>query len=104
MKAPSDTSNDSQYEWNDSHADFFKAELALCFTFVRVAETNFRIGHLKFADAAMSNAEEGWATAQRLLSDPKHAKHLTDEEIQDITTELRRLRARIDELEQRFKK
>jgi hypothetical protein len=104
MSARSDTPNDPQHEPNDSHADFVKAELALCFTFVRVAETNFRIGHLKFADAAMSNAHEGLATAQRLLSDPKHSKHLTDEEIQEITTELDRLRARIDELEQRFKK
>ena len=104
MSAPSDLPNNPLPELNDSHAGFFKAKLDICFTFADIAETNFKIGHSKSADSTMSKAQEGWSTAQRLLSDPAHAKHLTNEEIQDITAELERLRARIDEVRQRFKK
>jgi hypothetical protein len=103
MNAPSDLPN-KKPEPNDSHAGFFKADLALCFTFVQVAETNFKIGNSKSADRAIRRVQAGWNAAHRLLSDPAHAKHLTDEEIQDITAELGRLRARIDELRQRFRK
>ena len=104
MSVPSDPPDRVQLEPNDSHADFLKAKLALCFTFAEIAETNFRIGHSESADSAMSKAQKGWATATRLLSDPDHAKHLTDGEIQNINTELERLRAKIDGLPHRFKK
>jgi hypothetical protein len=104
MSSLSGPTNKLQPEWNDSHAGFFKAELALCFTLADVAEAKFRIGHSESAESAMSKAQEGWATAQRLISDPTHAKRLTDEEIQEITVELERLRARIDGLIQLFKK
>src|ERR1700694_826271 len=104
MSDLSDPANRITNETNDSHAGFFKAKLDLCFTFADIAETNFKIGHSESGESAMSKAELGCATAQRLLSDPKHAKHLTAEEIQDITVELERLRARIDGLQQRFKK
>jgi hypothetical protein len=104
MSALSGPTNKLQPKWNDSHAGFFKAELALCFTLTDVAETNFKIRHSESAERAMSKAQEGWASAQRLISDPIHAKRLTGEEIQDITVELERLRARIDGLIQLFKK
>ncbi len=89
---------------NDSHADFLKADLEICFTFATVAETNFRIGHSESAESAIEKAQRGFNTVQRLLSDPAHGKYLTDEEIQNITAELERLRARIDEVRQRFRK
>jgi soluble cytochrome b562 len=104
MSALSGPTNKLQPEWNDSHAGFFKAELALCFTLADVAEATFKIGHSESAESAMGKAQEGWATAQRLVSDPRHAKRLTDDEIQDITVGFERLRARIDGLMQLFKK
>ena len=104
MSALSDPAKRTANETNDSHAGFFKAKLDLCFTFADIAETNLKIGHSKSAESAMSKAQEGWVTAQRLISDPIHAKRLTDEEIRDITAELERLRARIDGLIQLFRK
>ena len=89
---------------NDFHADFLKADLEICFTFATVAETNSRIGHSESAESAMEKAQQGFNTVQRLLSDPTHGKYLTDEEIQNITAELERLRARIYEVRQRFRK
>jgi len=102
MSALSDPANRTTNETNDSHAGFFKAKLDLCFTFADIAETNFRICHSESGENAMSKAELGCATAQRLLSDPEHANHLADEEIRKITVELERLRARIAEVRQRF--
>jgi hypothetical protein len=69
MSAPSDPPNNQLPELNDSHAGFFKAKLDICFTLADIAETNFKIGYSKFGESAMSKAEEGLATAQRLLSD-----------------------------------
>jgi hypothetical protein len=103
MSASPDPPDKLQPEPNDSHADFSRAKLALCFTFADVAETNFKIGHTKSAENALNKAQEGWTTAQRLLSDSAH-KHLTKQEIQEVTAEMEWLRARIDELRQRFKK
>ena len=83
---------------------FLKLTWRFASTFADVAETNFKIGHSESAERAMKKAEQGWATAQRLLSDPTHAKRLSEKEIQDVTSEVERLRARIDGLIQRFKK
>jgi hypothetical protein len=105
MSAPADPPNNAQPEpSDDSHVDFLKADLEICFTFATVAETKFRVGHSESADSALEKAQQGFNTVQRLLSDPAHAKYLTDEEIQNITAELERLRARIYEVRQRFKK
>ena len=104
MSALSDPAKRTANETNDSHAGFFKAKLDICFTFADIAETNYKIGHSESGESAMGKAEQGWSTAQRRLLDPAHAKHLTNEEIQDITEELEWLRARIDEVQQRFRK
>ncbi len=51
----------------------------------------------------MGKAEKAYEAVRQILSDPKHSKHLTDEVIQDITVELKRLRDRLDGILQRFK-
>jgi hypothetical protein len=54
-------------------------------------------------DKSMDNAEKAYEAVIHCLSDPKHSKHLTVEEIQEMTAELERLRGRLDGL-QRFRK
>jgi hypothetical protein len=78
--------------------EFIKTELKLCFTFSTIAAQKY-----ESAANSMANAEKAYETVMHFLSDPKHAKHLTDEQTQDITAELERLRDRLDGLI-RFKK
>jgi len=81
-----------------AHADFMNVELALCFTFADVAETNSKIGHPDSAQSALNRAERGYATLQHFLRDPKHSRHLPKEDCRNITAGVERLRERLDAL------
>src|SRR5882724_9539806 len=83
---------------------FIKTELALCFTFSTIAARKYETGNQESAASSMANAERAYETVIQFLSDPKHCKHLTGEERQDITTELERLRERLDRLIRSFRK
>jgi hypothetical protein len=61
------------------------------------------LGNHEAAVKSMDNAEKAYETVIQFLSDPKHSKHLTVEEIQETRAELEWLRARLDAL-QRFRK
>src|SRR6266478_4474364 len=78
--------------------NFIKTELALCFTFSTIAARKYETGNEESAAKSMDNAEKAYETVNQYLADPKHSKHLTGEEIQDITAELERLRERLDRL------
>jgi hypothetical protein len=80
------------------HAGFFRAELALCLTFCKVAETSFKIDHEESAKEALRCAETGYATVARFLSEAAHFKHLTSDELRQIRTEHEYLGERLGEL------
>lgn len=100
MSIPSDPSSKLQAE--SYRVDFLKGELALCFMFSLIATARSDAGDWESAERSSSNAETAYSTALRFLSDTKHSKHLTGEEIQDIAAELEQLRERLDGL-QRFR-
>ena len=83
----------------DSHARFLRAELDLGFTFTTIASQRYETGHKESAGKSMMNAEKAYETVSRFLSDPKHSRSLTAEEIHKLTTELERLREKIAQLE-----
>ena len=91
-----------QADFDEHRLDFIKTELALCFTFSVIATRKYETGSQESGAKSMANAEKAYETVIQFLSDPKHSKHVTGEESQDITAELERLRDRLDEL-QRFR-
>src|SRR5580704_6703456 len=84
---------------NQSRVDFLRTDLSLCFTFADVAATRLKMGNQESARQAIADAEAGYQTLSRFLLDPKHVRHLTDDEIRELTAELRRLRERLDGLQ-----
>ena len=104
MSAPSDSSANLQADLDGHWVEFMKDELALCFTFSTIAVRKYETGDQESAETSMANSEKAYETVIYFLSDPKHSKHLTAEESQDITIEVERLRDRLDGLIQRFKK
>jgi hypothetical protein len=76
--------------------EFLRTDLDLCFTIASLAETEFDLGHTDAAEWSARNLEKDYATFRRFLSDPKHAKHITDEERRELTARLERLRAKLD--------
>ncbi len=85
-------------ESGQRHIEFLKTELDSCFTFASTAETERTVGHDEPAERSLADAEKGYATLSRLLSDPKHAAHIPLKAHRDFTTELRRLRKTLDDL------
>ena len=93
-----------QAESDRHRLDLIKIELALCFTFSTIAARKYETEDTESAAKSMANAEKAYDTVIQFLSDPKHSKHLTGEQTQDITAELERLRERLDGILQRFRK
>jgi hypothetical protein len=95
----SDTANpsaDLRSQSNKNRIDFLRTELDACFTFVSLAETERSIGNDEHAKRSAANAEKAYATVQRFLSDPKHAKHINDQERQELTERMQQLRKKLD--------
>src|SRR6266699_3369429 len=103
MSTPSDPAN-LQADLDRHRVEFMKNELALCFTFSTIAARKYETGDQESAETSMANAEKAYETVIHFLSDRKHSTHLTQETIQEFTAELERLRVRIDEVRQRFRK
>ena len=70
--------------------------MELCFTFAKVAETT---DDDEAASRAIEQAEKAYSTLDHFLSDPKHAKHITDEEHLELKAALERVREQLDRLE-----
>jgi len=98
MNAPSSPVNKIESESSGQHAAFCRLDLALCFTFVEIAEMNFTFGDSEIAGCATKKAEELCATARRLVADLKTSCSLTGQELQDATTKLERLREQLERL------
>jgi hypothetical protein len=104
MSVPPDPSAKLKAEFDSNRVNFLKTEVALGFTFAAVAARNYETGNPEFAERSMANSEKAYETVTRFLSDPKHLKHLTEEEVRDLTAELERLRERLDGLARQFRK
>lgn len=61
-----------------------------------VAETEKRTGNSEHAAQSLADAESGYATLLRFISDPKHAKHITEEQRAELNAGLAGLRAQLD--------
>ena len=52
-----------------NRVDFLQTDLALCFTFVDLSQTELRFGDQEGARQALAKAETGYATVARFLSE-----------------------------------
>jgi hypothetical protein len=86
-----------QAEANRNRTDFLRVELQLSFTLANVAAAQQERGEQQ-ALKSLADAETGYATMVRFLSDPKHSKHITEEETRGLGAEMERLRATLDRL------
>src|SRR5690348_12173705 len=89
-----------QRQADETRVQFLKTEFDTCFTLAGIAEGELRSGLRENARRSIAHAEQGYATLQRFLSDPKHAGRLTGEQQRDFRKEMERLRKNLDELKQ----
>lgn len=82
--------------------DLLRAGLRTSFTFASVAEAELQTGNREAAELSLADAEKGYATVSRFLSDQKHAEHISKEIQRELAAELERLRQTLDELRQRI--
>jgi hypothetical protein len=80
--------------------DFLRTDLKTSFTFAEMAETEYGMGEREAGDRSMAHGEEGYATLRRFLTDPKHATHLTRDQLEELNSGTARLRQRLDDLRQ----
>ena len=77
---------------------FYKIELDLSHTFLKLAETHFKTGNTAAARRAMDNAQQGIETVHRFLNSPRHAKHLAKEEYEQTKEAWKKLHDRLQTL------
>jgi hypothetical protein len=82
-------------EANRKRIDFLRIELETCFTLARVAEDEQARGELH-AQQSLADAETGYATLVRFMSDPKHSKNIPEQETMELWAGIERLRAKLD--------
>jgi hypothetical protein len=75
-----------------------EAQLQLCFTFATLAISESAVGDLESAERAVANAENIYSIVSSEIANPKRTKSLTSRQFQLFTTELRRVRQKLDEL------
>lgn len=81
-----------------ARVEFLQTDLDLCFTYVRVAETEHRLGDRAGAEQALRNAENGYAAIWRFLPDVEHG-----EKRRDLQSQLSKLREVLDGLKRTMK-
>jgi hypothetical protein len=84
-----------QAEANRNRIEFLRAELETSFTLAGVAEAE-QAGGEQHAVQTLADAETGYATLVRFLSDPKHSKHITEQESMELSAGVERLRATLN--------
>ena len=78
---------------------FLMGEVATCSSLTALSTMNYEVGDRTSAERSLGHAEEAYAMLSLLL-DPRHSKHLTKEQVQEVTEELQRLGERLDRLQQ----
>jgi hypothetical protein len=85
-------------EFRQNQIDFLRTELQTAFTFAGLAETEQGMDNPEHASRSLGDAEKAYETVLRFLSDPTHAKHITEEERVELSAGTERLRAQLDKL------
>lgn len=98
MSVEPDPSEKQRRDLDQDRVAFLKTDLDMCFTLAALAETRFDIGDRELAEAAIQDAEKGYETLKRFLSDPKHTSHMSAEQHGELSAGLQRLRERLDGL------
>jgi len=80
-----------------NRVDFLQTDLALCFTFIDVAETELAMGDREAARRALDKAQDGYATIDRFAPEVENPEHHND-----IERKLRELRSALDALHNRI--
>jgi len=88
-------------EFHHRQAEFLKGELDNCSRSVLAASTMYLTGHKDSADRKVSDAEQGYASVLRLLSDPHYSRYLTIKAIQEFTAKMGILRKTLDGLQRK---
>jgi hypothetical protein len=92
-----------QCGFHHRQAEFLKIELETCSRSANLASMMYQGGNRNSAERTIADAEQGYATVLRFLSDPQHSKSLTIKATQEFTAKMKGLRKMLDGLEQ-FKK
>src|SRR4051812_8804354 len=85
-------------ELNRTRMEFLRSELATCFTLVRFAEAEHSTGDYLAAAQSVAHAEHGFSTLVHFLSDPKHAKHIDEDDWRELTAGMAELRVKLNAL------
>ncbi len=86
-------------EFRHGQAEFLSRQLMTCSLYIVLASKAHEEGDTAFAGRATSDAENGYGTALRFLSDPQCAKHLTIKAVQHFRKQLEVLRTTLDRLQ-----
>lgn len=78
--------------------DFIRTDLQVCLTLTSVAETKYDLGNREHAARTIASAEKGYSSLLRFFS---QAKNLAPEAKKELQLTLKRLRERLDRLQQR---
>ena len=70
--------------------DFLQTDLALCFTFAGLFNTEVGLGDREAAQQVLAKAEEGYATISRFLPEVENAEHqqAIERKLNDLRTTL----------------
>jgi len=88
----------TQAEFERGQAEFLTSLLATSSRCAGIASTMYEGGNTKVADQKMADAENGYATVLRFLSDPQCTKRLTIKAGQDLRKQMKMLRNNLDGL------
>ncbi len=102
MAEQNQRAQDLRRQVDANRVEFLRTDLSVCFTMIRVAETESRIGSNQAAERSLRDAEKGYRSLQRLLNDPKHAQHMRDEDLRQLTAELERLGQELERVRPRL--
>jgi hypothetical protein len=72
--------------------------LETCRTLANLAEFEQKSGNTEHAARSLEHAEAAYATMVQFMSDPKHAKHITEEQGTELRAGMGQLRETLDRL------
>jgi hypothetical protein len=81
---------------------FLDTDLEICFRFAALAETRIAMGHHELSRHSLLDADRGYRSVLKFLSDPRHNSRITAAEMDEFRNKLARLRKRLDELESKM--
>src|SRR4051794_17014067 len=91
------TLSELQAETEENRINFLRTDLALCFTFIDLANTEIESGERDAAMRVCAKAEDGYATIARFVPEVRNPEHRSH-----ITQKLAELRAVLDVLQQKL--